>query len=182
MTLHRRDMLIQMGSGILLSLFTTTDALAFRALFNTSEFPELPDQNNPSFDVFYRLSQWLTYREELDRDVAQRMFKVFQDEPWGKQHISRVYTKLKTAIQNSKDKTDISALITDKYFDDGESWFLSHLIYTWYIGIYYHDERPVQRITYEDALMFEAAGDWLPVPFLDHTPFGEWSKPPESTE
>lgn len=180
MTLNRRDLLVKTGSAILLSLFSTTNVLAYRKVFNASDSPAIIDPNEPSFEAFYRLSQWLTYRESLSRDAAQRMFTVFQDEPWGKQHISRVYSKLQLAIKQEKEKTDISKLIGDQYFDSGESWFISHLIYTWYVGIYYHEARPAQRVIYEESLMFDSAGDWLPVPFVDRTPYGEWQQPPEA--
>ena len=61
----------------------------------------------------------------------------------------------------------------------GQAWFTSHLLSTWYLGIYYHEQRPTRRVAYETALMFDAIRGRLPIPFVEATGFGVWSEPPD---
>ena len=181
MKLYRRDFLIKMGTGILAGLFTSTQAHAFQALFKSTA-PEIQDKNNPSFDIFYRLCQWVTYRENLDKEIAKKVYDIFLVEPWGKHHISSTYTTLKKAIEKDKDKTDIAALLKDKKIKDGEAWFISHLMVTWYLGVYYHEKMPDQRIMYEEALMHEAIEGIAPIRLVGSTPYGDWYDIPKGIE
>ena len=92
------------------------------------------------------------------------------NEPWGAEHISGAYRKLRQQPNESA---------TVEKLTEGEGWFVSHLLTTWYLGVYYHEKRPTQRVTYEHALMFDAVKDWLPIPLLESTGPGNWQKSPE---
>lgn len=137
-------------------------------------------ETKASLEVFTALSSIVTLRDNLDAKTTQRMYKVFMDEPWGPDHILRVHEKLSAALVAGADRKKLS-LKDDKWqLDDGEKWFAAHLLTTWYLGIYYHEKRPTQRITFEDALMFDAVRGAVPIPFFENTPFGEWGYPPKS--
>ena len=49
----------------------------------------------------------------------------------------------------------------------GERWFVSHLVSIWYLGVYYHEQRSIQRITSDGALMYEAVRGLLPAPYVE---------------
>jgi hypothetical protein len=66
--------------------------------------------------------------------------------------------------------------------DDGEKWFINHLLTTWYLGIYYHEQRPMQLISREKALIFDAARGAIPIPLFEATGFGAWVDPPDIKE
>ncbi len=104
------------------------------------------------------------------------MYQVFIKEPWGKAHIARVYKKLQPVVNS---KMTIAELMQNDFFDEGEQWFILHLVMTWYLGVYYHEKMPDQRIMYEEALMHESVKDFVPIRFLEKIAFGEWGKPPK---
>lgn len=128
-------------------------------------------------EVFSALSSIITLRDNLDKQTTERMYKVFMDEPWGPNYILRLYNKLSVAIGNKK---RLPLKDPAWQLDDGEKWFAGHLLTTWYLGIYYHEKRPTQRITFEHALMFDSVRDSIPIPYFENTPFGEWGNPPKS--
>ncbi|NBX04213.1 MAG: hypothetical protein EBR02_09205 [Alphaproteobacteria bacterium] len=129
------------------------------------------DAEHPSLQIFAALCAMVTLRDDLDHETTKKMYDVFMDEPWGPQHIAGAYQKMYHALGGKKPATKLS---------DGESWFVSHLLTTWYLGIYYHEKRPTQRITYEHALMFNIIRELAPIPFIDSTGFGHWAHAPES--
>jgi hypothetical protein len=129
------------------------------------------DTNHPSLEIFVALSAIITLRDNLDKESTERMYAVFMDEPWGPQHIASVYTKMQQKLDNPSQES---------IFTEGEAWFTSHLLTTWYLGIYYHAQRPTQRVLYEHALMFDALRSSHPVPYIDATGFGNWTQPPET--
>lgn len=179
---NRRDVLKSIGCGIAASLLNAGQALACKALFSCPA-PDIADKSNPSFDIFYRLSQWVTCREELDLDIARKFYDVLQNEPWGKEHISRTYLKIREAAETRKGETNVPQLMQDKTLDETETWFVSHLLTTYYLGVYYHEEREDTRLFYEEALMHDAIEGLAPIRLSGSTPFGEWNgKPPGVTE
>lgn len=129
----------------------------------------------PSLETFSAVSTFVTLHDDLSPEAVARLHKVFMDEPWGPEHISGIYKKTAQALRDKK-----RPLLKDPAweFTQGESWFAGHLLTTWYLGIYYHEERPTQRLLYEDALMFSATRDVLPVPYLEPVGFGAWAEPP----
>jgi hypothetical protein len=140
--------------------------------------PEAGDPNKPSLEVFAALSRIVLLRSDLDPEVTQRMYKVFMDEPWGPKHVGTAYGRLRRAIiaRNSMPR-DAEPVPLDP-LDGGEKWFVSHLLVTWYLGVYYHEKRPTQRITLDGALMFESVRGLMPKPFLESTGFGAWAELP----
>jgi hypothetical protein len=107
------------------------------------------------------------------------MYDVFMQEPWGPKHVGHAYALLREAIlkagsSGGREPVSFSAL------QSGERWFISHLVTTWYLGIYYHEQRPTRRITLIGALMYEAARGIAPTPYFESVGFGAWSEPPKS--
>jgi hypothetical protein len=140
--------------------------------------PEPGDHNAPSFEVFAALSRIVMLRADLDLDLARRMYSVFMAEPWGPKHIGTAYARLRQAIiARSKVLNDAEPVPLDD-LDSGEKWFVSHLLVTWYLGVYYHEQRPTQRITLDGALMFDAVRGLMPKPFIEDVGFGAWADVP----
>lgn len=131
----------------------------------------------PTLELFHELSRLVTLKDDLDADTVKKMYKVFMDEPWGPEHITAVSSRIKAALAAGGQRR----MLKDPSwkFTEGEKWFAEHLLTTWYLGIYYHEERPTQRITYEHALMFRALEGKLPIPYLEPTGFGKWAEAPE---
>lgn len=130
--------------------------------------------NNLDITAFKELSKIVTLQRNLDDETVKNMYEVFISEPWGKEHIVGLYNKLinnLTAHQTAHN-------IKKEEFSDGEKWFTNHLLTTWYLGVYYHQDRPTKRITYEFALMYQTTNDLVPIPFTEATGFGNWAEPP----
>ena len=137
-------------------------------LANTNLY--IDDPSDPSFEVFVALSAIVLLRDTLDQAAAKRMYKLFMDENWGPQHITSCYRKICKQISGAPDIVKLT---------DGENWFVNHVITTWYLGIYYHEQHIPVRVSYETALMFRPIDDWLPVPFIAGVGFGNWQTPPK---
>lgn len=127
----------------------------------------------PSPDAFRDLSAFVTLRDDLPPRALADMYKVFMDEPWGPEHMTGLLGKIKKGLKNRPSLKDKSW-----DFSEGESWFAGHLLTTWYLGVYYHQERPTQRILYEDALMFKPLAGLIPVPFIEPIGYGAWAEKP----
>ena len=132
----------------------------------------IKDALKPSLEVFAALCSMVTLHDKLDPTALAHMYALFMDEPWAPEHISHTYLKLAAKLNNAPAEP----------FDEGEAWFISHLLTTWYLGIYYHEQRPTQRVLYEKALMFEAVKDIVPVPLVDATGFAGWTKAQDTYE
>jgi hypothetical protein len=146
------------------------------------DLPPLGAFENPSFEVFLALCRIVLARDDLDAKLAQRIYRVLLDEPWGQKHIATSYSALRQAIIQSgtgrhRDKPAPVAVL-----QAGERWFVSHLLTTWYLGIYYHRERPTQRVAYDNALMYDAVRGLIPRPFVGQLDYGRWSEPPEPVD
>ncbi len=133
--------------------------------------------STPSLETFAALSSLITLHDDLDADSIARMYKVFMDEPWAPEHIEGLHKKIIGALSDEKKRPSLKDPVWK--FTDGESWFAGHLLTTWYLGIYYHEERPTQRILYENALQFRAIKGVMPIPYLENVGYGAWTSPPE---
>lgn len=162
------------AGGVFLSLpqFLTTNGIIHAAA----------DDQLSSVEIFTEVSRFVTLREKLDPDALQNMYDIFKDEPWSQEHAAGIHRKITGFL--AQDFTKKRPPVTDESwkFTDGEKWFAEHLLTTWYLGIYYHQDRPTQRVLYEEALMYEALDGILPIPFLENVGFGAWTAPPEGVE
>jgi hypothetical protein len=142
---------------------------------------QLPDSSHigpPSYDQFLALSKIVTVKETLDDEIARKMFKVFMDEPWGPEHIKSTYRILHAATVAHAGNKEIPELLDSVKLTKGERWFVSHILTTWYLGVYYHEERPHQRITFEGALMYEVLQGTMFPWFTGERIPGYWTETP----
>ena len=180
--LSRREVLENLGKSIVVGMFAGANSAASYAEM-TKKLLQLPEVNlenpkDPSFDVFFRLSQWVTCRRELDKAIAQKMFPLFQAEPWGKNHLASTYEKLQTKLRHRNEEGSILEMMNTEVLGEGEVWFASHILTTWYLGIYYHESREPVRVTYEGALVWQALDGWTNPPGFTTLEPGHWSKEP----
>ncbi len=136
--------------------------------------PEAGSVQKPSFSVFLALSQLVTLRTSLDERVAQCIYSLFLDEPWGAYHIHSTYTQLLTLLGKADARESIPSIMAKGELGKGQAWFASHLLTTWYLGIYYHERIPPVRVAYAEALMFDAVSPELPLRYVEATGFGAW--------
>ncbi len=132
--------------------------------------PSGADPTVPQFETFLALSRIVLARSDLDQNVARHLFEAFMDEPWGVDHISSAYAALRG-----------DAAVQLKLLTPDDRWFVSHLVSTWYLGVYYREGQPPQRIAYEGALMHQAMQGLAPAP-LQSVGFGKWTEPPAGAE
>ena len=166
------------GSGLAVKYWPS--ASDDRATTIAISLPKAPHIGKPSYEVFLALSKLVTCRETLNEDVARKMYRVFLDEPWGPEHIKSTYRALRSAVLAQAGQREMPALMKGATLREGELWFISHILTTWYLGIYYHEERPTQRITYEGALMYDALQGAMPVWFSGERIPGYWTEPPNA--
>jgi hypothetical protein len=161
-------------------------AVAVRYLMSTAaaetafslKLPEAgPPNRTPSFEVFLALSQLLTLRSLLDEASARRMYPLFLEEPWGAHHIHSTYAQL-LALPDEADKLPRHAhpALGGK-LSKGQVWFASHLLTTWYLGIYYHERTAPVRVAYSEALMHDLVHPGIPQRFDEGSGFGAWGNP-----
>lgn len=142
------------------------------------DLPEAGSADKPSFAVFLALSQIVTLRTQLDEVSARRMYPLFMEEPWGPHHIHSTYTQLLSQLKRSNAESKPIHPAMSGSLSKGQSWFASHLLTTWYLGIYYHERMPPVRVAYAEALMFAAVHPELPIRFTENTGFGKWGETP----
>lgn len=164
------------GASALASRYWIGAAAAESAL--PLKLPEAKPAEAPSFAVFLALSQLVTLRPQLDESVARRMYPLFLDEPWGAHHIHSTYSQLLGLIELGAAQPK-PADPRDK-LGKGQAWFATHLLTTWYLGIYYHERTPPLRVSYTEALMYDQVRAYLPRRFAEGTGFGAWSIPPST--
>lgn len=131
-----------------------------------------------SFDMFYALSQLVTLRTHLDERVARRLYPLFIEEPWGAHHIRSTYAELRVALSQTDSTPGHAHPAASGQLGKGQAWFASHVLTTWYLGVYYHERTAPIRVAHSEALMFDAARDALPRPYVEATGFGVWGELP----
>lgn len=181
-TQGRREFLEMLGGNFVGTLLLGTGSSASFAK-STKRLLQLPevkidDLKNPSLAVFIRLSQWITCRQELSMEVAEKIFPLIQAEPWGKEHLVSTYQKIKTSFDQQGGQESVPAMIEAGVLGKGETWFVSHLLTTWYLGIYYHESREPVRVAFEDALVWQAFTDWKSAPGFSSLEPGHWATKP----
>lgn len=173
MPMGRRDFLALATSG------TAWLLLPWRASATYESLPALPplvDRNRPSLADFVRLSRTLTGHAELDSGMAERIYRLILAEPWGSQHVAQVYEKIQAAVARDPTRTREQVVRPDA-FQSGEQWFISHVLVTWYTGVYYH-ETGHQGVGFEHALIHQTLLDLMPIPTLCDKVPGFWADPP----
>lgn len=143
--------------------------------------PPRPKPGQPDFDVFLALCRIVLMREHIDLAIARQLYEMFLNEPWGSKHIATAYSMLREIFIAQKGAGG-SATVARAALPQGESWFISHLVTTWYVGVYYHPERPTKWITLQHALMFDAARNIVPARFRESVGFGGWAEPPPTSD
>lgn len=131
-----------------------------------------------SFDMFYALSQLVTLRTHLDESVARRMYPLFLEELWGAHHIQSTYSELWATLRQTNSTPGHAHPAASGQLGKGQAWFASHVLTTWYLGVYYHERTAPIRVMHSDALMFDAAGTTLPRPYVEAGGFGFWGELP----
>lgn len=141
------------------------------------ELPRNTDPENPGLDVFIALSKLITLKENLDHPTAEKIHRLVLEEPAGAHHLSSSYDILCSAFLDSKHKAATYSPYQAR-LDAGQQWFISHLLTTWYLGIYYHADRQTVRVTYEKSLMFDAVDFFYPIPMMEALTYGAWGAAP----
>lgn len=143
----------------------------------TIKLPDIID-DKASFDIFFALSKIITARAALDEKATQKIYAVISAEPWSEAHIVSCYKKILFLLEGA-------ALIYPPYtptlhqqLNTDEKWFISHLLTTWYVGIYYYEAKAPMRVLYQQALMFEKLKQTYPIPFITAVGYGKWAEPP----
>jgi hypothetical protein len=142
------------------------------------ELPPAGSAGAASFEVFLALSQIVLIEADLDRRVARRLHELFSAEPYGPQHVVSCYGALRATFL-MRGRRGGQQAVARATLSSGESWFISHLVTTWFVGIYYHAERPVSWLTLHDAMMYRPVRDLLPVRYVESVGFGNWANPPK---
>ena len=178
----RRQFVLALGMSVAASL---TGSLAARAgLSRRTQAllaltpPQLKNPKNPGFAVFMHLSRLVTCRAELDEGMGRRIFALFQAEPWGKKHMTTAYRELTGALAASVGPASVPELIAAGALGKGESWFASHVLTTWVLGIYYHESRAPERVAFAEALMWEAVEGLMEPPGYSTGEPGYWAEMP----
>lgn len=145
------------------------------------DLPAPGDALAPTFEIFLALSKILLVRETVNETVGRKIFDLLVGEPWGAKHIGTAYAILYRHVVHLREPAG-GNMLGKAPLPEGERWFIGHVITTWYIGVYYHPERPTSWLTLRDALMYEPVRDILPEPYAGSTGFGAWAEPPHSVK
>lgn len=121
---------------------------------------------------FMSLSATLIPNSNLNREAGLKIMSKLQSEPWGKEHLSRVLQKFSIGESSQASVEDAFASL-----DQGERWFVGHLLTTWVTGIYFH-ESGNHVVSYSQALMHVSLRDIYPEPNMCDSDFAYWQKPP----
>lgn len=82
-------------------------------------------------------------------------------------------------LQQTKANEEQRIVIKPADFSAGEQWFISHLLVTWYTGVYYHD-RGNHHVTLKHALMYKKLDYYRHPPTYCIGAPGSWRTPPVS--
>ena len=179
-TLTRRQSFALFGGSLASAMLAPEGARAELAEFSRDLQALAPvtlqNPDNPGYEVFYRLSQLVTCQVDLDEAVARRCYLLFQQEPWGKEHIATTFQQIQDAIEETP--TSVPELMRSGALGEGQTWFASHMLATWYFGIYYHESSEPVRVAFEQALMWHSLDGLVEAPGFSTLDPGAWSKPP----
>lgn len=149
------------------------------ASFLQITLPPAERSTTPSFETFLALSRIVLIKADLDEAAARKMYDLFMTEPWGPKHLRTAYGALRETFIK-RDQHGGQGMIAQTALPEGERWFISHLVTTWYVGVYYHPERPSKWITLHGAMLYRAVHGLVPKPYLESVGFGRWANPPDT--
>ena len=110
--------------------------------------------------------------------MTRRIYALIMAEPFGPQHVSRVYERIRAAIAGDPGRSR-GQILAPEAFGSGERWFIGHLLVTWYTGVYYHAVGN-RQVAFEAALMHRALADMRSPPASCGGAPGFWAAPPRS--
>jgi len=159
----------RVGAGLLAGALVCVDEARARG----GSLPAARDAARIAWDEFHALSRILTDHDALDETLSRAIFEQLRVEPWGPEHMASVYARVRSLLagDGAREVRDPSL------FPDGERWFVSHVLVTWYTGVYYH-ETGNRALGFEHALMHELLLDLRPVPTMCDREPGFWAAPP----
>jgi len=165
--------------NILKTLFICITSLFFSITGYTFSLilPKRQEKQEFGFDEFHLLSQLLTKTKNLNEKVSREIFGLIVSESWGVEHIRQIYNRVRSIqIQSANEKP---LIIKAGDFTDSDQWFISHLLLTWYTGVYFHDMGN-HNVTLKHALMYKKLANYrLPPTYCAGAP-GSWKDPPVS--
>jgi len=138
-----------------------------------SAAPRTPEYGD-AFDQFLRLSRVLTRTHDLDATVATKIFQMIADEPYGIGHVREIHASLADLPHGP----DGQIQIDPADYTEGKQWFISHLLITWYTGVYFHS-RGNQYVSLKHALMYEKLAEFRAPPTFCSGQPGAWALPPD---
>lgn len=142
---------------------------------------DVPRVRDEDFQAFVTISVFLTGVKQLDMEIAREIFKRFQAEPWGKEHLEKITVKLTPLLMAESLVVPRWQLLHPTRFTETEHWFIQHILTTWYTGIYYFEDK-AEFIAYKRALMNVALQDVMPTPGFSESAFGFWTQLPPGAE
>jgi hypothetical protein len=141
--------------------------------------PPLTDPEAPDLAVFERLCEIVCLAPSLDPVTTVRLYDLIKVEPWGLHHVGAVYGKLLAHRGVDGRPRPLNSLLHEGHLSEGEAWFVSHLLTTWYLGIYYHESQPEPvRVSFETSRMWAALKGHVEPPGFSTAAPGDWSRPP----
>jgi len=159
----------------ILTLCFTPIAFNLTGCVLSSVLPKIQENLKFSFEQFYLLSQLIARTRNLDEIVSRKIYQLMMSEPLGTEHLQSVYDRIRTLQMQSGNGNNLVLRASD--FTDSEQWFISHLLLTWYTGVYYHS-RGNQHITLKHALMYQKLSQYRrPPTYCGDTP-EFWARPP----
>lgn len=146
-------------------------------LFGSTIIPKInADSSVISFQGFYDFSKTITGFNELNVKYTRNVYDLIISEPWGKENLKNIISKISqlelTASSNQK------TIFKADNFDEGEQWFISHLLLTFYTGVFFH-ETGNKNISLKDSLMHQLQIDYRQPPTYCSGEIGFWAEPPK---
>lgn len=157
-------------------------ALSKPALFlisikaNSVEQRLIENEDHISLEKFFWLSQIITKQNNLDEQTSRIIYQLIMDEPYGNEHLKNVFARFKQHQAIADNDRDM--MVSTSGFSEGEQWFMSHLLLTWYTGIYFHT-RGNFSVSLKNALMYQLQSDYRQAPTYCGGKPGFWSEAPD---
>ena len=143
---------------------------------NSVEQRLIENEDHISLEKFFWLSQIITKQNNLDEQTSRKIYQLIMDEPYGNEHLINVFTRFQQQTIGGNAR---NIMVRASDFSDSEQWFISHLMLTWYTGVYFHDSGH-HNVTLKHALMYNKISNFLSPPTYCSGAPGSWKDPPVS--